>query len=54
VLIGDHETTSGDPPLRAARAAPALVMMRQQRRLDIQASEAKLVRLVERVKRPAD
>jgi hypothetical protein len=29
-------------------------MMLQQRRLDIKASEAKLVRLVERVERPAD
>jgi hypothetical protein len=54
VLVGNCETTSSDPPLRPADVASPLAVMCQQRRLDVEASEAKLLRLVERVERPAD
>jgi hypothetical protein len=54
VLVGDHETASGDLPLRPACVAPPLAMMLKQCRLDVSASEAKLLRLVERVECPTD
>ncbi len=54
VLVGDHETTSDDQPARLALVARPLAVALQQRRLDISTREAKLLRLVERVKRPAN
>ncbi len=54
MLIRDHEATRRYQPARLALVAPALVVTFQQRRLDIQTRVVKLLRLVERMKRPAD
>jgi hypothetical protein len=54
MLIRDHQTTHGYQPTCLARVAPALVVTLQQRRLNIQARVAKLLRLVERMERPAN
>jgi hypothetical protein len=49
MVVCDHETTSSDPPLRPAAIAPSRPVMLQQRRLEIESSEAKSLGLVERV-----
>jgi hypothetical protein len=54
MLVGDHHPPDDDSPSRSARIAPPLAVMFQQRRLDVMASEAELLRLIERVERPTD
>lgn len=54
MLVGDNETTSGDEPARPPLVASPPAVTLQQRRLDITTREAELLRLVERVKRPAN
>ena len=54
MLVGDDKTTSSDQPARLALVAPTLAVTLQHRRLHVPAREAELLRLVERMKRPAN